>query len=71
MPPTSLPMSYSSSVEMPRTSGLTPAMMSCPTMKILLKLASDNFRMNTSYGRYGATYNMVALICVNDKLPCV
>jgi hypothetical protein len=23
---------------------------------------SDNFRMNTSYGRYGATYNMVVLI---------
>jgi hypothetical protein len=40
MLPTSLQMFYSSSVEMPRTSGLTPAMMSCPTMKILLKLAS-------------------------------
>jgi hypothetical protein len=31
----------------------------------------DNFRMNTSYGRYGAAYNMVGLICFNDKLPCV
>jgi hypothetical protein len=33
-------MFYSSSVEMPRTSGLMPAMTLCPTMKILLKLAS-------------------------------
>jgi hypothetical protein len=32
---------------------------------------SDNFRMNTSYGRYGAAYNMVGLSCFNDKLPCV
>jgi hypothetical protein len=23
--------------------------------------------MNTSYGRYGATYNMVALSCFNDN----
>jgi hypothetical protein len=28
----------------------------------------DNFRMHTGYGRYGAAYNMVALICLNDKL---
>jgi hypothetical protein len=27
--------------------------------------------MNTSYGRYGATYNMVALICFNDKVLCL
>jgi hypothetical protein len=33
-------MFYSSSVELPRTSGLMPAMMLCPTMKIILKLAS-------------------------------
>jgi hypothetical protein len=33
-------MFYSSSVEMPRISGFMPAMMSCPTMRILLKLAS-------------------------------
>jgi hypothetical protein len=38
--PTSLPTLYSSSVEMPRTSGLMPAMTLCPTMKILPKLAS-------------------------------
>ena len=38
--PTSLPMCYSSSVEMPRTSGSMLAMRLCPTMKILLKLAS-------------------------------
>jgi hypothetical protein len=25
-------------------------------------LGNDNFRMNTGYGRYGATYNMVVLI---------
>jgi hypothetical protein len=40
MLPTSLPMFYSSSVEMPRTSGLMPAMTLCPTMKILPMLAS-------------------------------
>jgi hypothetical protein len=27
--------------------------------------------MNTGYGRYGAAYNMVALSCFYDKLPCV
>jgi hypothetical protein len=32
---------------------------------------TDNFRMNTGYGRYGATYNMVGLSCFNDELPCV
>jgi hypothetical protein len=32
---------------------------------------SDNFRMNTCYGRYGAAYSMVALSCFNDKLSCV
>jgi hypothetical protein len=31
----------------------------------------DNFRMNTSYGRYCAAYSMVALSCFNDKLLCV
>jgi hypothetical protein len=31
----------------------------------------DNFRMNTGCGRYGATYNMVALNCFNEELPCV
>ncbi len=29
------------------------------------------FRMNTSYGRYGAAYSMVGFSCFNDKLPCV
>jgi hypothetical protein len=33
-------MFYSSSVEMPRTSGSMPEMRLCPTMKILPKLAS-------------------------------
>jgi hypothetical protein len=33
-------MFYSSLVEMPRTSGLLPAMTLCPTMKILPKLTS-------------------------------
>jgi hypothetical protein len=33
--------------------------------------AHDNFRIDTSYGRYGAAYNMVGLSCFNDKLPCV
>jgi hypothetical protein len=33
-------MFYSSSVEMPRTSGSMPAMTLCPTMNILPKLAS-------------------------------
>jgi hypothetical protein len=27
--------------------------------------------MNTGYGRYGATYIMVALSCFNDELLCV
>jgi hypothetical protein len=27
--------------------------------------------MNTSYGRYGAAYNMVGLICFNEELLCV
>jgi hypothetical protein len=31
----------------------------------------DNFRMNTGYGRYGAPYNMVGLICFHEELPCV
>jgi hypothetical protein len=29
---------------------------------------SDNFRMNTRSGRYGAAYNMVALLCFNEEL---
>jgi hypothetical protein len=33
-------MFYTSSVEMPRTNGLMPAMTLCPTMKIPLKLTS-------------------------------
>jgi hypothetical protein len=28
----------------------------------------DNFRMNTGSGRYGATYNMLALLCFNEEL---
>jgi hypothetical protein len=28
----------------------------------------DNFRMNTRSGRYGATYNMVALLCFKGEL---
>jgi hypothetical protein len=27
--------------------------------------------MNTSYGRYGAAYDMVGLICFNEELLCV
>jgi hypothetical protein len=29
---------------------------------------SDNFRMNTRYGRYGAAYSMVGLRCFNEEL---
>jgi hypothetical protein len=29
---------------------------------------SDNFRMNTHYGRYGAAYNMVGLRCFKEEL---
>jgi hypothetical protein len=29
---------------------------------------SDNFRMNTRSGRYGAAYNMVGLRCFNEEL---
>jgi hypothetical protein len=32
---------------------------------------SDNFGMNTGYGRYGATYNMVGFSCFNEELLCV
>jgi hypothetical protein len=28
----------------------------------------DNFRMNTCYGRYGATYSMIGLRCFNEEL---
>jgi hypothetical protein len=28
----------------------------------------DNFRMNTLYGRYGATYNMIGFCCFNEEL---
>jgi hypothetical protein len=27
--------------------------------------------MNPGYGRYGAAYNMVALSCFDDELPCL
>jgi hypothetical protein len=30
--------------------------------------SGDNFKMNTGYGRYGATYNMVGCTCFNEKL---
>jgi hypothetical protein len=30
--------------------------------------STDNFRMNTGYGRYSATYNMVGLHCFNEEL---
>jgi hypothetical protein len=29
---------------------------------------TDNFRMNTRSGRYGAAYNMVGLCCFNEEL---
>jgi hypothetical protein len=29
---------------------------------------SDNFRMNTRYGRYGAAYNMIGLRWFNEEL---
>jgi hypothetical protein len=31
-------------------------------------LLVDNFRMNTSYGRYGAAYNMAGISCFNEEL---
>jgi hypothetical protein len=33
-----------------------------------LSRSNDNFRMNTGYGRYGATYNMVGISCFNQEL---
>jgi hypothetical protein len=27
----------------------------------------DNFRMNTRYGRYGAAYNMIGLLCFKRR----
>jgi hypothetical protein len=38
----------------------------CETMNKSDKI--DNFRMNTHYGRYGATYNMIGLRCFNEEL---
>jgi hypothetical protein len=34
----------------------------------MVSKADDNFRMNTSYGRYGAAYNMVGFSCFNEEL---
>jgi hypothetical protein len=31
-------------------------------------IGDDNFKKNTSSGRYGATYNMVASLCFNEEL---
>jgi hypothetical protein len=31
-------------------------------------IVSDSFRMNTRYGRYGATYNMIGLHWFNEEL---
>jgi hypothetical protein len=38
--------------------------------KILMMVwaPSDNFRMNTRYGRYGAAYSMVGLRCFIEEL---
>jgi hypothetical protein len=33
-----------------------------------IQLPFDNFRMNTGYGRYSATYNMVSFSCFNEEL---
>jgi hypothetical protein len=33
-----------------------------------ISITCDNFRMNTGSGRYGATYNMVGLLCFNEEL---
>jgi hypothetical protein len=30
--------------------------------------STDNFRMDTRYGRYGAAYKMVGLRCFNEEL---
>jgi hypothetical protein len=32
------------------------------------RVLNDNFRMNTRYGRYGATYNMIGFRCFNEEL---
>jgi hypothetical protein len=37
-------------------------------LNLALRNKIDNFRMNTGYGRYGATYNMVGLRCFNEEL---
>jgi hypothetical protein len=39
-----------------------------PEKAVLPLSSSENFRMNTGYGRYGATYNMVGLRCFNEEL---
>jgi hypothetical protein len=35
---------------------------------LLIIIKDDNFRMNTDSGRYGAAYNIVALLCFNEEL---
>jgi hypothetical protein len=37
-------------------------------LKELILVLDDNFRMNTTSGRYSAAYNMVALLCFNEEL---
>jgi hypothetical protein len=40
----------------------------CTKVQVWLSYPSDNFRMNNGSGRYGAAYNMVALLCFNEEL---
>jgi hypothetical protein len=41
---------------------------SLPSKVMMMMMMIDNFRMNTCYGRYGAAYSMVALLCFNEEL---
>jgi hypothetical protein len=70
-PPPSLAL-LSSKVKMtPQLSHCQLQNMITVMMMTVMSLTLDNFRMNTGYGRYDAGYNMVALSCFNDELPCV
>jgi hypothetical protein len=33
-----------------------------------IQSVTDNFIMNTRYGRYGAAYNMIGFCCFNEEL---
>jgi hypothetical protein len=47
---------------------LATPMRESQSLQISFPVLTDNFRMNTSYGRYSAAYNMVGFSCFNEEL---